>query len=59
MIGAAGASGTATPPRPICSEAGNVAASERLGNRLWILVPGIVLTAHATLGWTIQSRVRR
>jgi len=26
---------------------------------LWILVPGIVLTAHATLGWTIQSRVRR
>jgi hypothetical protein len=26
---------------------------------LWILVPGIVLTAHAMLGWTIQSRVRR
>jgi hypothetical protein len=26
---------------------------------LWILVPGIILTAHAMLGWTIQSRVRR
>jgi hypothetical protein len=26
---------------------------------LWVLVPGLVLTAHAMLGWTIQSRVRR
>jgi hypothetical protein len=26
---------------------------------LWVLVPGVVLTGHAVLGWTIQSRVRR